>query len=77
MTTAHTIDRSTWRLCPGVKWLDGNTLAGGVPYRVNNRTKRGARLVHDLLAAQQLTPGSPGRAAGAVGGSRLRAPVPP
>jgi mycofactocin system glycosyltransferase len=79
MTTARAIETSTWRLCPGVKWLDGKTLAGGAPYRVITLTDRGARLVHGLLAAQQLTPGSAvaellGRLEAA---GLLRAPVPP
>ncbi len=38
-----------WQLGPGVRWLDGTTLAGGTPYRVITMTERGARMVRDLL----------------------------
>ena len=47
---ATTPQETAWRLCPGVKWLDGTTLAGGAPYRVITLTERGAATVRDLLA---------------------------
>ena len=52
MTKGHTDAGSTWRLCPGVKWLDGRTLAGGVPYRVISLTQRGADTVRNVLAGR-------------------------
>src|SRR5690242_11157154 len=38
-----------WRLGPGVRWLDGTTLAGGTPYRVITLTPRGAGLVRGIV----------------------------
>ena len=43
-----------WRLGPGVRWLDGTTLAGGAPYRVITVTPRGAGLLRELLAGAQV-----------------------
>jgi mycofactocin system glycosyltransferase len=39
-----------WRLAAGTRWLDPTTLAGGAPYRVMRLTKRGAQIVHTILA---------------------------
>jgi mycofactocin system glycosyltransferase len=46
-----------WRLAPGVRWLDGVTLAGGAPYRVVTMTPRGAGLVRDLFAGSPVADG--------------------
>jgi len=54
MTTLYTDAESRWRLCPGVKWLDGCTLAGGAPYRVITLTERGARTVRNILDGQPI-----------------------
>lgn len=51
--------RDRWRLAPGVRWLDGATLAGGSPYRVVTLTATGAALLRGLLAGQPLPAGEP------------------
>lgn len=68
-----------WRLGPGVRWLDGTTLAGGTPYRVVTLTPRGAGLLRGVVDGEPLPPDEPAvdrlmhrlRAAGL-----LRAPAP-
>ena len=48
-----------WRLGPGVRWLDGTTLAGGTPYRVVTLTSRGAGLLRGVVDGEPLPAGEP------------------
>jgi mycofactocin system glycosyltransferase len=73
---------ASWRLCPGVRWLDDTTLAGGAPYRVITLTRRGADLVHEVLAGPVRQPAVPEPAVTELlsrleAAGLLRAPTPP
>lgn len=52
-------DHDRWRLGPGVRWLDGTTVAGGTPFRVVTLTGRGADLVRDLVGGRPIPAGQP------------------
>jgi mycofactocin glycosyltransferase len=51
-----TVPADTWRLAPGVRWLDRHTLAGGVPYRLVTLTPRGSELVRGTLGTDAAAP---------------------
>ena len=55
--TAPLAGEGSWRLAPGVRWLDTVTLAGGAPYRVITVTTRGAGVLRDLIAGGPPTAG--------------------
>lgn len=57
--TATRPERDRWRLGPGVRWLDGSTLAGGTPYRVITLTPRGADLLRGVVEEQRLPTDQP------------------
>lgn len=59
LTRARRADHDRWRLGPGVRWLDGTTLAGGTPYRVVTLTPRGADLLRGVVDGRPLPPGEP------------------
>ncbi|WP_395729187.1 mycofactocin biosynthesis glycosyltransferase MftF [Nakamurella sp.] len=54
LTMARPAGRDRWRLGPGVRWLDGTTLAGGTPYRVITLTPRGADMLRGVVDGQPL-----------------------
>ena len=80
MSTVHTDVAATWRLCPGVRWLDRTTLAGGAPYRVMTLTDQGSTVLRDVLAGAAMDSHVPAVAellSRLEAAGLLRAPVPP